>query len=111
MARPKRPPHPLLKVAHEYVATNAPELEDADLFLRQLDGPPEAPRFAVSVISCQREHECPYHVDETDTENCPIISCELRAALRLLYSRDGTLMKVSRSTIRWNSQTPTAELE
>lgn len=107
MARPKRPPHPLIKVARNYLIQHEPELRDAPIVLHQLDGPPGSPRYAALATACFPGGPCPYHVDPG--EPCPIHDCEKRATVRLLFSRDGALVKVSRSTIRWEGHPSSAE--
>jgi hypothetical protein len=99
MARPKRPPHPMLKVARGYLGKLEPNLREAPLHLHQLDGPPGAPRYAVSVERCKRTAICPYGV--TDPSRCPVFDCRLRNSLRLLLSREGDLVQVIRSGLHW----------
>lgn len=99
MARPKRPPHPMLEVARQHLLQIDAGLQDAPLHLRMLDGPPGSPRYAVSVAECHRAGPCPYHV--TDEARCPILECSLRHSLRLLLTRDGELVEVIQGDIRW----------
>lgn len=99
MARPKRPPHPMLRVARAHLSKLAPELRNARFRLRQLDGPPGSPRFAVSVDMCRDVHSCPHGV--ADTENCPVFACSQRKAIRLLLSREGELLQVINDDLRW----------
>ncbi|MEI8306749.1 MAG: hypothetical protein WCF99_06735 [Chloroflexales bacterium] len=100
MARPKRPPHPMLRVARAHLSKLAPELRSSTrLRLRQLDGPPGSPRFAVSVDMCRNVGVCAYGV--TDTDTCPIFACTQRRAIRLLLSREGELLQVITDGLRW----------
>ena len=101
MARPKRPPHPMLKVAREHLKHLDAELYDELIHLRMLDGPPGAPRYAVYVGACERDGPCPYSVE--DVTPCPILDCDLRHSLRLLLDRDGKLVEVLRSGVRWTA--------
>lgn len=102
MARHKKPPHPLLSVARNYLDTRIPELQQAPLRLRQLDGPPESPRFAVTAETCCAKN-CPYGVprEVADRGDCPISDCELRCTVRVLFGRDGTVLATTRSGIHW----------
>lgn len=101
MARPKRPPHPMLQVAREHLRRIDATLSDAPLHLHQLDGPPGGPRYAVSVGVCRRSAACPYGVAEG--QPCTVLDCELRDAVRLLLDRDGNLLEVLRNGVRWSS--------
>jgi hypothetical protein len=99
MARPKRPPHPMLRVARAHLSKLAPELRNARMRMRQLDGPPGSPRYAVSVDMCRDVASCAYGV--TNTEKCPIFACSQRHAIRLLLSREGELLQVIKDDLRW----------
>ncbi|MEI7645543.1 MAG: hypothetical protein WCJ55_14815 [Chloroflexales bacterium] len=99
MARPKRPPHPMLRVARAHLNKLAPELRNARLRLRQLDGPPGSPRFAVSVDMCREDVPCVNGV--TEVEKCPVFACSQRRAIRLLLSREGELRQVINDDLRW----------
>jgi hypothetical protein len=102
MARHKRPPHPLLRVARAYLAEHAPALQDAPMTLRQLDGPPKAPRFAITVEACQAQH-CPHDIplSVSSAGKCPVPECNLRCTMRLLYDRRGTMRTATQSTVHW----------
>lgn len=100
MARPKRPPHPMLQVAREHLTQLDADLRDEPIHLRMLDGPPGAPRYAVYVGACRRESVCPHGVSHV--KPCPVLDCELRHSLRLLLDREGKLIEVLRSGVRWN---------
>lgn len=101
MARPKRPPHPMLKVAREHLKRLDPDLRDEPIHLRMLDGPPGSPRYAVYVGVCRRAGECPYGV--ADVVPCPVLDCELRHALRLLLDREGNPVEVLQNGVRWTT--------
>lgn len=101
MARPKRPPHPMLKVAREHLVQLDDELRDEPIHLRMLDGPPGAPRYAVYVGACERHGPCPYGVEGITP--CPVLDCELRHSLRMLLDREGNLVEVLRSGVRWTA--------
>lgn len=89
----------MLRVARTHLSKLAPELRNARLRLRQLDGPPDSPRFAVSVDMCRDVAACIYGV--TDTDKCPIFACNQRRAVRLLLSREGELLQVINDDLRW----------
>jgi hypothetical protein len=101
MARPKRPPHPMLRVAREHVRRLNMGLDDEPIHLRMLDGPPSAPRYAVYVGACMSEGDCPHGVNDRIT--CPILECKLRRSLRMLLDRDGNLVELLRDGVRWSS--------
>ncbi len=101
MARPKRPPHPMLAIAQEHLIQLDKDLSDEPLHLRMLDGPPGAPRYAVYVGVCEREGPCPYGVEHISP--CPIIDCDLRHSLRMLLDREGKLVEVLRGGVRWTA--------
>ncbi len=101
MARPKRPPHPMLKVARDHLAELDSALCDKPIHLKMLDGPPGAPRYAVYVGTCERPGPCPYGVE--DITPCPVLNCSLRHSLRMLLDRDGNIVEVLRSGVRWAS--------
>lgn len=99
MARPKRPPHPMLKIAREHIRRLDATLKDAPIRLHQLDGPPGSPRFAVSVARCFREGDCPHEV--ISEAACPILECDMRHSLRLLFTREGELVEVIKGDLKW----------
>ena len=101
MARPKRPPHPMIKVARDHLSQLDTALRDEPIHLRMLDGPPGAPRYAVYVGVCERQGPCPYSAETQ--KPCPILDCELRHSLRLLLDREGKLGEVLRSGVRWTA--------
>jgi hypothetical protein len=103
MARPKRPPHPVLGLARDYLSEKLPKLCESPLSLHLLDGPPGSPRFAVSVQHCDYQNNCPLGVDPAEAKaKCPHINCELRESARLLIDREGTIIKVLESGTRWD---------
>jgi hypothetical protein len=89
----------MLRVARAHLNKLAPDLRNARFRLRQLDGPPGSPRFAVSVDMCRDVAACNHGV--TDTEKCPIFACSQRHAIRLLLSREGELLQVINDDLRW----------
>jgi hypothetical protein len=99
MARPKRPPHPMLAVAREHLLKLAPDLADLPLRLQQLDGPPGAPRYAVSVAACHRESDCPHGV--VNESACSVPTCALRHSFRLLLTRDGEVVQTIEGDRQW----------
>lgn len=103
MARPKRPPHPLLNVARVYLDEHMPDLKGVPLRLRQLDGPPGAPRYVVTAEVCHDLHDCPFGVSAAAAEagNCPVLDCPLRNSVRLLFDREGEVVKTMQSGIHW----------
>jgi hypothetical protein len=102
MARPKRV-HPVLPQARAYLKEHAPELADAPLHIRQLDGPPGSPRYAATVERCTAD-ECPFGVaTEVAREGrCDMPNCQLRETLRLLFDRDGKPLEVQPSHHHWS---------
>lgn len=101
MARPKRV-NPMLNVAQKYLSQHAPEMRDVPLRVRSLDGPPGSPRYTVTAEACVAG-ECPYGVSRAMAAagNCPILDCELRHSVRLLFDRQGELVEDMRSGIHW----------
>lgn len=87
MARPGRLPAALIQRAREHLVRLAPDRRGTPFRLRQLDGPPGAPRFAVTATHCP--------------ENCTCAnptSCPQRRTIRLLLSREGDLIRSSDSS-------------
>jgi hypothetical protein len=103
MPRRKRQ-HPLLWLARRYLAERAPELKDAPLRIRMLDGPPDSPRYAVTVEAC-KPGPCPHGVprEVADAGACRVPVCPLRDTLRLLFTRDGELVQVTHSDMHWGA--------
>ncbi|MEN9934454.1 MAG: hypothetical protein RLZZ387_1033 [Chloroflexota bacterium] len=101
MPRRKRQ-NPLLAVARAYLSQHMPELKDAPLHIRMLDGPPGSPRYAVTVESCLPA-PCPHGVprEVADAGGCTIYNCPIRDSVRLLLDRGGEVMQVTRSGIHW----------
>jgi len=91
----------MLRVARTHLRRLAPELADAPLHLHQLDGPPGAPRYSVSVELCESVANCPYKV--TDPKKCPIFACGERRSLRLLLTREGELVQAISDDLNWDS--------
>jgi hypothetical protein len=89
----------MLAVAREHLRTLAPDLADLPLHLQQLDGPPGAPRYVISVASCHREGECPHGV--VDDSVCGVPSCALRHSFRLLLTREGKVVQGIDGETQW----------
>lgn len=102
MARPRRK-SPLLAIARSYISAHMPELRDAPLHIRQLDGPPGAPRFAVTIEHCAPA-QCPHGVPRNVAAagGCPVRACPLRRSVRILMNRDGTIVQVTQSRLHWS---------
>lgn len=101
MGRKKRQ-HPVEHAAQVYVNEHVPELRNAHLHIRMLDGPATAPRYAVAAERCTAGR-CPYGVatNTRDSGRCPIADCPLRQAVRLLMSRQGEVVRATESGIHW----------
>lgn len=102
MPRPKRRPHHLIPVARDYIEAQVPELKNAPLRFRQLDGPAGGPRYAAFAAKCTT-NDCPYNIPPTVSEagRCPICDCRFRCSARVLLNRDGDIIQTTQSTIRW----------
>jgi hypothetical protein len=79
-----------------------PDMNAAQLNLRTLDGPPDAPRYAVTAEICTA-CTCPHGIPLTLAANgqCPIAECRLRHSVRLLLNRRGTVVHTTISDIHW----------
>lgn len=102
MSRHKLPPHPMLQVARAHLRDLDPELRYTQPYLRQLDGPPGSPRFAVSLDQCAGSGSCAHGV--ADANLCSVIACPQRNTIRLLLSRKGDLIQVIRGHLRWENR-------
>jgi hypothetical protein len=91
----------MLKVARDHLKQLDTALRDEPIHLRMLDGPPGAPRYAVYVGACERDGPCPYGVEHITP--CPVLNCDQRHSLRLLLDREGNLIEVLRSGVRWTA--------
>jgi hypothetical protein len=91
----------MLQVAREHLRELDEGLHEEPIHLRMLDGPPGAPRYAVYIGACEREGPCPYGV--ADQNPCPVLDCQLRHSLRMLLDREGKLVEVLRSGVRWTA--------
>jgi hypothetical protein len=103
MPRRKRA-NPLLLMARRVLAEHAPHLAGAPLRIHTLDGPPGAPRYAVTVEACQPvacSHRVPRAVAEAG--GCTIHDCPLRNTVRVLLGSDGEVVQVTRSRLHWSS--------
>lgn len=101
MSRPRRQiPH--LAAARRYIEEHFPELRDAPLQVHQLDGPPDAPRYAVTAELCTAD-TCPHNVtvEAAAAGNCDVVVCPLRHTVRLLFDQDGSVVQVTRSDLHW----------
>src|SRR5262245_6237040 len=102
MARRKRQ-HPLLLVARNYLNQHLPELRDAPIQLRLLDGPPGSPRYAATAEVCAVA-SCPRGIPPATAlaGRCAVSECPLRRSARLLLDRRGVVIQVTRSDIHWS---------
>jgi hypothetical protein len=102
MARHSQP-RPLLEIARQQIAQRAPELQNAPLQLRELDGPPGAPRYAASSARCLAA-ACPYGVSTgaAAAGRCQIHLCPLRRSVRLLLNREGAVIQTTEGGVRWS---------
>ena len=102
MARQKRQ-NPVLIVAQVYLDQYMPDMGDAKLKLRTLDGPPDGPRYVVTAENCTAS-QCPHGVTPARAANgeCPVVECPLRHSVRLLFSRRGAVMHTTVSDIHWS---------
>src|SRR5216117_9124 len=96
MSRRKRP-NLLLRGAQEYLNQHIPELNSAPLHLRPLDGPPEAPRYAVTAEVCCAG-ACPRGVPANIATmgQCAVLDCPLRDSVRLLLDQRGSVIRMTR---------------
>ena len=101
---PRRKQHNrLLTAARTYVNENLPELRQAPLAMRMLDGPPGSPRYAVTVEACCAQ-VCPqgFSTHVALAGQCNVLDCPLRRTLRLLLDRQGGMMQATQSGIHWS---------
>lgn len=105
MPRHKRPPDPRLHIAREYLEEHMPDAREARLTIRQLDGPPESPRFVVTAEACLTA-DCPYAVprEVADAGDCPILECDHRCTARVLMDRKGEVIHVTRSGVHYGNE-------
>jgi|GEM_PF-824381 hypothetical protein len=91
-----------LSVARAYLREHNPELAELPLRLRVLDGPPNAPRYAVT-LECCPDQPCPHGMPKelALAGECPIRSCPLRHTLRLLLTLNGEVVQVTESDLHW----------
>jgi hypothetical protein len=70
--------------------------------VHQLDGPPDAPRFAVTAEKCAAAI-CTHFIkaDNATDVRCDIPVCPLRHTVRLLFDQDGSVVQVTRSDLHW----------
>lgn len=101
MPRRKRV-HPMLLVAGRYFEQHMPGMRGVPLQIHTLDGPPDAPRYAVTAESC-REGECPHRFSglPMTTSDCAIVDCPLRHSVRLLLDRRGCVLQVMPGGVHW----------
>jgi hypothetical protein len=93
----------MLTIARAYIREHLPELKDAPLRLRMLDGPPGSPRYTVTIEKCS-PGACPHGIepDLAAAGACPVRSCEARHSIRLLLDRDGAVVSIIRSDLHWS---------
>lgn len=101
MARRKQP-NLVLQLAQTYVREQLPELQNAELHVCALDGPPGSPRYSATAETCVAR-TCPHGIPAAiaATGQCTIHSCPLRCAVRLLLDEHGTVLQATQSGIHW----------
>jgi hypothetical protein len=101
MARHKRA-NPILQTVRQYLDIHMPELHNAPLHLRSLDGPPGSPRYAVTAEACTLAC-CPRGIPAAVAAagNCSERMCPLRHSVRLLLDRRGAVIQAIRSQVHW----------
>jgi hypothetical protein len=92
----------LLSAVQIYLCQRAPELRDAPLQLRVLDGPPGAPRYVATAEICDPSC-CPRagSMQVPASSHCSVLDCPLRCSMRLLLDQRGSIMQATRSGIHW----------
>jgi len=91
-----------LKAAQRYIGLHIPELGERPLRIHVLDGPPDAPRYAVTAEACS-VRVCPRGFEVAGaTGQCPVLDCPLRRSARLLLDRGGKVLHTTMSGIHWN---------
>ena len=102
MPRGRRENRPL-SAAQMYVGEHLPELRDMPLRLQLLDGPPDSPRYAVTLEACIAT-VCPrgFGAQADSSGQCGVLDCPLRRSVRLLLDCQGTVMHATISGIHWN---------
>jgi hypothetical protein len=92
----------LRTTVQSYLRRQAPELQDAPLQLRVLDGPPGAPRYVASAEICDPSG-CPHAGSRqaAASSHCGVFDCPLRCSMRLLLDGRGSIMQATRSGIHW----------
>lgn len=92
----------LLTTAHRYIHQHLPELDQSSMIIRVLDGPPDAPHYAVMVEACCAK-VCPRGFPATSTAGgqCGVLDCPLRRSVRLLLDHHGEVMHATCSGIHW----------
>jgi hypothetical protein len=93
----------LLIAANTYIQQHLPELDQALMIIRMLDGPPDAPHYAVMVEACCAK-VCPRGFSTTAAagSQCGVLDCPLRRSARLLLDNHGDVMHVTCSGIHWS---------
>lgn len=102
MARPKYQ-SPILKIARNYLQQHAPDMSTATLRMRQLDGPPGSPRFAVIAERCVAAACLHQNTPENAAAGlCNQRACEQRRSVHLLINRDGTIVQMINGVHHWD---------
>jgi len=93
----------LLQAIQLYLSQKMPELRDAPLQVRRLDGPPESPRYAATAEICDLSR-CPRALAKiaTASSDCGVLDCPLRCSMRLLLDQRGGIIQATRSGIHWS---------
>ncbi len=102
MPRITRTSQPLL-AAQQYISQHLPELCGLPLQLHILDGPPDAPRYAVAIEACVAS-VCPHSFSaQADAGGrCGVRDCPLRRSVRLLLDHNCIVMQATSSGVHWN---------
>jgi hypothetical protein len=89
--------------AQAYVSEQLPELRDLPMRLQALDGPPDSPRYAVTLEACVAR-VCPRGISDeaASSGRCGVLDCPLRRSARLLLDEEGVVVHATISGIHWN---------
>ncbi|HET9222635.1 MAG TPA: hypothetical protein VFO07_09035 [Roseiflexaceae bacterium] len=100
--RGKRKNRPLC-AAQIYLGKHLPELRNMPLRLQLLDGPPDSPRYAVTIEACTAT-VCPhgFRAQTDSSRQCGVLDCPLRRSARLLLDNQGVVIHATISGIHWN---------
>ncbi len=89
-------------IAQTYIQQQVPELRQAPLNIRILDGPPSAARYAVTAEVCRASSCVRKNADQHPTpSSCDVPDCPLRLSVRMLVDQAGDIVQVMQSSIHW----------